>query len=183
MRRIVFGAVILAIGVMMTLRTMGVNDFSWFFNGGWHKYIIPGIIIVVGIRVITSPGKKNNSNGFKLCEVPETEEGNPMNVSAAFSGSAYNLNGEDFNGAKLDAFLGGIKIDLRGANITDGSVINIHTFMGGVELKLPQDVRVEINSSCFIGGVNNKMPQNYSSAVKTIRINANCLLGGVDIKS
>lgn len=182
MRRRFFGLIILAIGVMMVLRTMGVADFWWFFNGSWHKYIIPAVIVFIGIKMILSSNKKN-SNGFKLCEVPESEDGAPLVVSAAFSGSAYNFNGEDFHGAKLDAFLGGIIVDLRGAEITDGSMININTFMGGVEIKLPQDVKLEINSSCLIGGVSNKVPQSFSSSAKTLRINANCFLGGVNLKT
>ena len=182
MRRRFFGLIILAIGVMMVLRTMGVADFWWFFNGSWHKYIIPAVIIIIGIKMILSSNKQTNKS-FKLCEVPESEDGAPLVVSAAFSGSAYNFNGEDFHGAKLDAFLGGITVDLRGADIADDCVIFINAFMGGVEIKLPQDVKLEINSSCLIGGVSNKVPQSFSSSAKTLRINANCFLGGVNLKT
>ena len=88
-----------------------------------------------------------------------------------------------FYGAKIDAFMGGISMDLRGARIHDGSIMDIHTFMGGVELKLPQDIDLQVHSSCFIGGVSNPFPRSHTKDAKRLIIKANCMIGGVDIKS
>jgi len=119
---------------------------------------------------------------MKIAEVPETEGREPLKISAAFSGSEYNMKGRFFHGAKLEAMLGGIKMDLTEATIENGCVIDIHTFMGGVELIVPEDVNIEINSSCLLGGVNNKKHHTNPNSAITIKINANCFLGGVDIK-
>jgi len=181
MKRKFWGLIVLAVGVMMVLRAMGVSEFLWFFDGSWHKYIIPGLIVLVGFKLILSSSKQTN-NGFKLCEVPDQNDGELPKMSVAFSGNAYNFNGEHFRGAKLDVMLGGITLDLNGAEIENGAVIDAHCFMGGVELRLPQDVNVEIHSDCFLGGVDNKNHRGNAYSTKTIVLKASCLMGGVDIK-
>jgi hypothetical protein len=55
-----------------------------------------------------------------------------------------------FHGARLDAFCGGIRMDLREAVITEDEEIDIHTFMGGIELLVPVDVNVIVKSRSFI---------------------------------
>ena len=64
--------------------------------------------------------------------------------------------GEPFHGARLDAFFGGIRMDLRNAAITEDEEIEIHTFFGGIELFVPQTVNVVVKSRSFIGGVDIK---------------------------
>lgn len=179
----VFGIIILAIGAMMMARAFGYDGFDRFFEADWKKYIVPGIVLFIGLRVIAGGLSSSHATGVKLCEVPEVGEGEQLKISVAFSGSAYNLRDENFHGAKLDAFMGGICMDLREAIIHDGSVLDIHTFMGGVELKLPQDVDIQIHSSCFIGGVSKPSSYCHSNDAKRLIIKANCLIGGVDIKN
>ena len=183
MRRMIIGFIILCIGAMMMAKALGYNVFDCILEADWKKYILPALVLFIGLKIIFSSvsGHEHTAN-MKLCEIPEVAEGEPLKISVAFSGNAYNLRDEDFYGAKIDAFIGGVSMDLRGARIHDGSVLDIHTFMGGVELKLPQDIDLQIHSSCFIGGVGNPSPRSHSKDAKGLIINANCMIGGVGIK-
>ncbi len=183
MRRMIIGIIVLIIGAMMMAKALGYNEFDRILEADWKKYIIPGIVLLIGVKMVFGSirGHEHTAN-MKLCEIPEVAEGEQLKISAAFSGNAYNLRDEDFHGARIDAFMGGISMDLRGAHIHDGSIMDIHTFMGGVELKLPQDIDLQVHSSCFIGGVNNPFPRTHSKDAKRLIIHANCTIGGVDIK-
>ena len=111
------------------------------------------------------------------------EDGKRICCSAHYGGDEYIYHGEVFHGARLDAFCGGIRMDLRGAVITEDEEIEIHTFCGGIELFVPQGVNVVVKSRSFIGGVNNSTERLTDKDVPCLHIVANNFLGGVDIKN
>ena len=88
-----------------------------------------------------------------------------------------------FHGARLDAFCGGIRMDLREAVITEDEEIDIHTFMGGVELLVPADVNVIVKSRSFIGGVGNDTAMCSDKGAHSLHITASNFFGGVSIKN
>ncbi len=183
MRRTILGIIILSIGTMMMLRTLGISDFEWFFSTDWKKYIVPGAIILVGIKLLfTSHRHTHENDEFKLCDVPEMGNNDRINISASFTGNAYDFANRKFRGAKINAFMGGVKLDLRDAIIDEDCTIEIHTLFGGADIQMPKNVNVVINSNCLIGGVSNHLRPTSIADAKTIRINANCFFGGVDLK-
>ena len=183
MKRVLIGIIILAIGAMMMAKALGYDIFDSILDADWKKFIVPGIVLLIGLRLVFGSSSHGHSTNMKLCEVPEVAEGEPMHISVTFAGNAYNFRDENFYGAKIDALFGGVCIDLRGANIQDGSVIDVHTIFGGVELKIPQDISLQVDSSCILGGVNNKIPRCPDKDAKRLIIRANCTIGGVEIKS
>jgi len=83
----------------------------------------------------------------------------------------------------LDAFFGGIRMDLRNAAITEDEEIEIHTFFGGIELFVPQTVNVLVKSRSFIGGVGNHASRTAEKDAHCLHIIADNFIGGVDIKN
>lgn len=182
MRRNIFGLIIIGIGAMMLLKAMGLADFDWFFDQEWKKYIIPAVIIFLGLKVLFGGARKSHSDHMKVVDIPPTNEGQIISTSIAFSGSRYNFSGQKFYGAKMNVFCGGATIDLRGADIQDNCVISISTLMGGVDIITSGNTNVMVESSCLLGGVGNKTVQQNTADVKTILVKASCLMGGVEIK-
>jgi len=181
MRRIIIGLVFITVGVLWGLQNYGIIDLNWNWHIEWHKVLFPAIFILIGLRIALGMSKKNRCDNLHDAVYTESSEGDIPKLSVAFSGNRYILNGQKFVGAKIDTFCGGMTIDLYGAEIADNCVMDIHTFMGGVDIKAPDDINFIISSNGFLGGVDN---QRYTSnnASKTIMIKANCLLGGVSIK-
>ena len=91
--------------------------------------------------------------------------------------------GEPFHGAYLDAFCGGIRLDLRNALITEDEEIDMRTFIGGIELYVPSNVNVLVKSRSFIGGVSNKSLRNAEETAPCLHIVASNFIGGIDIKN
>ena len=73
-------------------------------------------------------------------------------------------------------------MDLRKAVISEDEEIDIHTFMGGVELLVPPTVNVIVKSHNFLGGVDNQTDGRSIPDAPTIHISASNFLGGVDVK-
>ena len=111
------------------------------------------------------------------------DDGKRIVCTARYGGDEYVFKGEPFHSARLDAFCGGIRMDLREAAIAEDEEIEIHTFCGGVELIVPQTVNVLVKSRNFIGGVGNHAAQTIGQDVHCLHIIADNFLGGVDIKN
>jgi len=184
MKRILVGVIVIAIGVIMLLHKLDLVDFSFLVDWEWKKFIVPAVIILVGLRILMMRSHvcKSGNDCMKEVELGEIKEGEIIKGSVAFSVSRYNLNEQLFNGADLEAFCGGITLDLSGAEIADKCSIKVQTMMGGVEIKAPSNVRFVVSSECILGGVDNKHNENPEGCTKTIYLKANCFLGGVDIK-
>jgi len=188
MKRVIFGLVVLAIGVMMLLRAMGIESFDWFFNLEWKMYIAPAAIILVGLMIVFGGCKHRCKCGKGYCDnmheknsADAMDDKGVMNVDVLLSGQKYNLNGENFSGAKISAMLGGVSLDLRGASFPNECEIKVNALMGGAEIFVPKDIKVEVSSSCICGGVKNVKPATETTD-KILRVRAECLFGGVDIK-
>ena len=81
------------------------------------------------------------------------------------------------------ALMGGVKIDLREAELADEVVITTTAVMGGVEVIVPHGVSVEMSGFAVMGansGPDDKVPPLPGSPV--IRVRAFSLMGGVDVK-
>jgi len=181
MTRKILGALVIAYGVMLLLRKMGYDFFDWFFQIDWATYFWPAVIIFVGILIISGGKKDDKKQGSQAQGLTPEMEGDRFNASAFLTGGKYNFAGLDFKGAKVSAFMGGITLDLRGANIADGAVIDASAFMGGFNIFVDPDTTIVTQSSCFLGGVDNKHT-NAVAGGKTLVVKASCFMGGVDVK-
>lgn len=223
-KSILWGIVLIVIGVVFALNAFDITDISIFFDGWWTLFIIvpcaiglftdkdktgsiiglfigvflllcsrdilsfemlwklalPAIIIIIGIKMIFGGilGNKSNEVLAKLKE----RGGSLKSSSAIFSGQNMNFDGEVFEGAELNAIFGGIECDLRNAVITNDCVINACSIFGGIDIFLPDNVNVKVNSNSIFGGISDKYRRNSENNAVTVYINGTCMFGGVDLK-
>ncbi len=165
----------LLIGVALLLCCQGMLDFDIIW-----KLMFPAILVIIGVSLIfkNTIGGKINSEIKKL---NEKKSGNNQ-YCATFSGQEAKFDGEKFTGADLTAVFGGVECDLRRAIIEEDSVINTSSIFGGIDIYVPENVKVKVKSSSIFGGVSNKKLRTESQEAHTIYINATCLFGGVEIK-
>ena len=160
----------LLVGVLLLLAAQDVFEYDMIL-----KIIVPIIIIMLGIKLIvktTSPQKK----------IENAEKGQKENM-AAFGSQTFDYEDEEINVAKIGAVFGGAKCNLHGANIKDGSQIDLFCAFGGADIIVPQNVNVKVNAFCLFGGISDKRavePANKESV--TLNINGFCIFGGADIK-
>ena len=143
------------------------------------KLALPVILVVVGISLILKDAL-NAETKNKIKEINKGQKG--TTYTATFSGQDVKFDGEKFNLTEANAIFGGIKLDLRKAIIDSDCVINLSAIFGGVDILVPEDINVKINSTSIFGGVSDKRDNKTNKAEHTIYINATCMFGGADIK-
>ena len=150
------------------------------FNMVW-KLAFPAILIAVGLSFIFKNTFDHKvGEEIKKLNDKKTKDGG---YCATFSGLDLKFDGENFNGTDLTAVFGGIKCDLRNAVIENDVVINSSSIFGGIDIYVPDNVKVKVKSSSIFGGVDEKKrSQVENKDAHTIYINATCIFGGVDIK-
>lgn len=157
----------------------GIVHLDW--NHSWTEYFGPVLLLYIGAELIIYSYSHNQSQWLQR-PVPQGEDGKRMCCAVRFGADEYIYRGEPFHGARLDAFCGGLRLDLREAAISEDEEIDIHTYLGGVELLVPADVNVVVRSHSFIGGVGDQTGGRVISGAPTIHITASNFLGGVSVK-
>ena len=161
------------IGVLLLLCCQEVISFALFW-----KLLIPAIIVFIGLKLVFTGlfGNKANEllNGMR-------EEGKEPKVGCAvFSGCDVSYDGLVFEGAELTAVFGGVKCDLRKAIIEKDCAIRVSAIFGGIDILVPENINIKVNSNSLFGGISNETCGSQNSP--TIYISGTCVFGGVDIK-
>lgn len=219
---ILWGLVLISIGVIFGLNALEITDINLFFDGWWTLFIIipcfiglfkenektgniigffigialllccqdilkfnliwklmfPGILVIIGLSLIF----KDLINSKISNEMKKINQKGNIEYCATFSGQNVKFDNEEFNGTNLTAVFGGVKCDLRNAIINSDQVINAEAIFGGIEIYVPQNVKVKVKSTPIFGGVSDKTSSNKSNKLYTIYINSVAVFGGVEIK-
>ncbi len=164
------------IGVVLLLACQDVLRFDLV-----GKLIVPVALVAIGATMVI----KYFFGGKTKAEIKLVNEKNG-NVKeeyySTFSGQNVSYAGKEFKGTTLSAVFGGIKCDLTGAVINDDVVINASAVFGGVDIIVPKDYNVKIESNSIFGGVSEKRGFVSVANAPTVYINATCIFGGVDVK-
>ena len=165
----------LIIGIALLLACQDIIDFDII-----GKLWFPAILVCLGVSIILKDtiGSKVNNEIKKLNE----NKTNSNEYCSTFSGQDLKFDGEIFKGADLTAVFGGIECDLRKAIIESDVVINTSSIFGGIDIWVPENVKVKVKSSSIFGGVSNTKKHSQNDQTHVIYVNATCLFGGVDIK-
>lgn len=222
--KILWGIVLILLGVILALKSLNIMDINIFFDGWWtliiiipsligiftdsnkmpsiisflvgvvlllccldilafdliFKLVVPAIVVIVGLKLIF--GTFKSAKASKIIEENAQSNVNRTQTCATFSGQDVNYSGQEFYGTNLDAIFGGVNCDLRSAIIPKDCVIKVSAIFGGIDIFLPDNVNVKVNSNSFFGGISNKRHTNSASNSVTVYVEGMCLFGGVDIK-
>ena len=180
--RTIIGIVLIVAGVWKLANMWGVLKNDWLWSQPWTEYITPVALLYLGAMVIVN-SYRHDPDQWLQRPLPIGEDGKRICCSVHYGGDEYVFRGEPFHGARLDAFCGGIRMDLREATFTEDEEIDIHTFCGGIELYVPAHVNVLVKSRSFFGGVGNAAVHVPDKNAPCIHIVASNFFGGVDIKN
>lgn len=157
----------------------------------YRGYIVPVCVVLAGILIISGAFKKPayrsraelpaGENNFRSEGFTAQAADNSNEYYASFSGRDIRPVGL-FTGGKFTATFGGLKLDLRDADIADNCVIETSATFGGVDVIVPSGVRVVVKSNSLFGGTSDKTNKNYNGSEKMLYINTTNLFGGTDIK-
>lgn len=155
----------LSLGVYLLLAARDIISYSFAL-----KLFVPTVIVLLGVKLIIKAfvGSKRGAtevNGFNF-DVKPCEEN-------AFSKSL----------GRIAAVFGGNDCNLNDRELADRNFLELLCVFGGIELKVPENVELELNVFTLFGGISDER-KTASSAEKTVKLTLNgfCLFGGVDIK-
>lgn len=163
----------ISVGVLLLLCCQGIISFSMIM-----KLSVPAIIVIIGVKLLLGGlfgGKAN-----KMISEMQKNGNEPRTACACFSTFELKCDGEAFDGAELTAAFGSVKCDLRNALIEKDCAIKVSAVFGGIDILVPSNVNVKVDSTSIFGGITNKT-DSYKDA-PTIYINGICMFGGVEIK-
>ena len=172
------GGALIVVGVGMTLQNLGLFHFEW-------RQLWPLALIWVGLSVITrgfivrgdvtcraAPGEREE----------RLEHGSRVDASATMSGIVLRNDSQEFTGGEINAVMGAVELDLRGAAIATEAVLHLSIVMGGVEIKVPREWSIVVNGSPLLGGMEDKTVPPMSPG-KRLVVEGSVIMGGVEISN
>ena len=206
----IIGFLLIFIGLILGLNAFGITNINLFFSGWWTLFIIipslvglindkektsslrdlieyelliklllPVILISIGLLLVFKDVLSINGKEIKKINANNKESNNYI---AVFGSQDLKFEDEKVENLDLKSLFGGIKLDLRDAKIEKDIVINTLSVFGGIDIYVPDDVKVKVSSTPFFGGVEVKRGKQSSKKEITIYLNSVCIFGGVDVK-
>lgn len=174
--------ILVIIGLVLLFDALDIID-----DGVIWKLIFPLVLVAVGISIIASFFRTGTKKGIESDEYSKSksykyDSTQYPRYTAILGGGDYKNNTEDLKGVVAEAILGGLSIDLREAKITEDIVLELTAVLGGIDIFIPDNVRVEIISGVpVLGGFEHKINRNAISGPK-VRIKYTAVLGGIEVK-
>jgi predicted membrane protein len=151
-----------------------------------HRFLVPGIIIAVGIMLLARPRgswsqgdwggcgsrryrrnrnfyqQTNYSTGPQNTGTPpnSSTQQNPgedwVNANSVFGNFEKIVVSKNFKGGSINCFMGGAELDLSQADINGTVVLEISTVMGGAKLIVPPNWEIKSEVTTIMGGMEDK---------------------------
>ncbi len=166
--------IFLIIGVWLFLAERDLIEYELLV-----KLLLPVVLISIGLLLVFKDVLSINGKEIKKINANNKESNNYI---AVFGSQDLKFEDEKVENLDLKSLFGGIKLDLRDAKIEKDIVINTLSVFGGIDIYVPDDVKVKVSSTPFFGGVEVKRKKQSSNKEITIYLNSVCIFGGVDVK-
>ena len=168
------GIILIVIGALFMLSRWGILGIDLW------KIIVPVLIIGVGLWILLKPSlirRKSSGPGIK---------DDDLGIFTMFSGIDRRIESQQFRGGRASVIMGGLDLDFTGAQLAGGQAsVELSAVLGGIDIRVPRNWRVEVDGSAILGGVDDKHRseiQDEENAPKFF-IRATAVLGGIDIKN
>jgi predicted membrane protein len=166
------GLFMIALGAIFQLAKLEILGKSL-----WH-YVWPALIIGLGLWVLL--GSFRRSSAARLSGSKEDD----LDAFAMFAGLNRRIESQSFRGGKATAIMGGIELDFSQVRLAEPkAVLDLTAIMGGIDIRVPRHIRVELSGNPVLGGIENKhIYEAGPGSEQTLAIKATAILGGIDIK-
>lgn len=166
--------IFLIIGVWLFLAERDLIEYELLV-----KLLLPVILISIGLLLVFKDVLSINGKEIKKINANNKDNNDYI---AVFGSQDLKFDNEKIENMDLKSIFGGIKLDLRDAIIEKDIVINTLSVFGGIDIYVPENVKVKVSSTPFFGGVDVKRRKWDSKKEITVYLNSVCIFGGVDVK-
>ncbi|HUP33792.1 MAG TPA: LiaF domain-containing protein [Gaiellaceae bacterium] len=102
---------------------------------------------------------------------------------AIFDGVELESRASGFRGGSMLAWFGGVAVDLREASLAPGAHLSVHSFFGGVAIRVPSGWRIESSLHALAGGVEVRSSEPDDPAAPTLTVEGLAVFGGIAVGS
>jgi predicted membrane protein len=159
-----WGGLVALIGLAFLLNNLHILIFDFEVS----EFIFPLAIIGFGVfMLLRALDRKRLLEGVPAATAPA--DSSALGSWAIFSSVKRKIDSQDFKWAEAVAVFGEVKIDLRKAGIAgDQAVIDVNALFGGVDIRVPENWRVEMRGAGVFGAFEDKtVPPRVDPGVKT----------------
>ncbi len=154
-------AVIATVGVVLLLDRLHVLDVSVW------DYLWPVAVILIGLGIALGAARSGDERH--------------ITALAFWWGAERRTRTQDFRGASLTAIMGGVELDLRDADIQERARIDVFTFWGGVDIKVPRGWDVRTTGLPLMGGWENRTERPPAGA-PVLEVRLVTVMAGADVR-
>ena len=166
------GVVLTVLGGAFLLRNLGLLD--WRLRHLW-----PLLLILLGLMVVVTSFRRTMPQ-----RGPHSSTNPSLSLFTFLGGVDHKNNSPAFRGGEATAVMGGIDLDLRDASIADEDVeLNCFAFMGGIEIKVPQDWSVVIKATPIMGYFGDTSRPVTAGGSKRLTVRGQVFMGSVEVKN
>ena len=135
-------------------------------------------MILLGIQILRRGGTTNEPSG------PMGDSSDYIRSVALMGGASTRSLSTSLRGAELSAFMGGVELDLREAKPADGRVVvDAFAFMGGIDIIVPPDWRLEIEATPVMGALQDERALAADREYKaTLVVRGVVIIGGLVLR-
>lgn len=106
---------------------------------------------------------------------------NRLDLVAVLDGVALRSSAQAFRGGSAFAWLGGIALDLREAQLAENARLELGSVLGGIAVRVPPEWRVASDVRSFAGGVAVDVPAPAEHDAPTLHVSGFSVLGGIAV--
>lgn len=154
-------AAITALGAALLLSRFDVVQVSVW------DYLWPVAVILVGV-------------GITFGAAARDQETDHVTAFAFWWGTERRTRTRTFRSASLTAIMGGVELDLREAGIEGSARVDVFTFWGGVDIKVPRTWDVRVSGLPVLGGWDDKTQPVPGGPVLEVRVVT--VMGGAEVR-
>lgn len=171
-RHVPWGIVFTAVGFLLLANNVGV-----IVPRIWHLW--PLALVFVGIALIS-----RSMSPRPLAGAPADDRSAVIHSFAMWSGATRKVTSQGFQGGDVTAVMGGVELDLRGAHTAPGgAVLDVFIWWGGIDLTVPENMRVLNEATVLMGGIEDKSKVPPPEATDTVILRGLVVMGGIEIKN
>lgn len=184
----IVNTVLIVLGILFQARNLGILDINIF------KLFWPIILIIIGLRILL-PAKdmsrdKNDDKGkedFKDSKDKSDRENisyeDSIHEFAIMSGLETSIESQEFRGGNITTIMASVELDLRDAKLYNNKAnIDINVVMGGIEIFVPENWKIEHNGTPILGEFSNKKRYKEDPDAPVLNINFFLLMSSIEIK-
>ncbi|NCU37615.1 hypothetical protein EOL96_00935 [Candidatus Saccharibacteria bacterium] len=154
------------IGVLILLNNLTIT------NVDIGNLLLPGVIITIGASML-----------MRRSDNTQESRDDSEDITAILAGATNKNASSNFKGAKATAVMGGIEMDISHAEIKNNAVLQVFVLMGGLDVRVPENVVVKNRSTVILGGFEDKTrPSAVTKKAPILYIDGSVTMGGVEVK-